>query len=159
MQDYTVKIGDDDFPVPGKALENLDVAILPGGSYHVLRDGTGYRCQVIQASPHSKQLTVAVNGRHYELTIGDRYDQLVKQLGFATTAVASSSEVTAPMPGLILDIMVAEGTEVTAGTPLLILEAMKMENVLKATGDGTIKSIRVTKGQAVDKRQLLIELE
>ncbi len=159
MQDYTVTIGDQEFPVPARALEALDVATLPGGTFHVLRDGTGYRCRIIRASPHSKQLTVSVNGRQFDLTIADRYDQLVAQLGFATSAPASNREVLAPMPGLILDIMVVEGTEVTAGTPLLILEAMKMENVLKATGDGIIKTVRVTKGQAVDKRQLLIELE
>ena len=63
------------------------------------------------------------------------------------------------MPGLVLDVMVAEGDTVEAGTPLLILEAMKMENVLKSEGDGTIKSIKITKGEAVEKRQLLIEIE
>jgi len=55
--------------------------------------------------------------------------------------------------------MVAVGDEVAADTPLLILEAMKMENVLKSEGEGVVKSIAVTKGDAVEKKQLLIEIE
>ncbi len=159
MQDYTVTIDDLNVQVTADALAELDITVLPGGAYHLLRDGVGYRCRVVHASPHSKRLTVSVNGRHFDLSLADRYDQIVTQLGFATTAVIDNKEITAPMPGLILDIMVAEGEDVKSGTPLLILEAMKMENVLKSTGEGTIKTIKVTKGQAVDKRQLLIELE
>ena len=62
------------------------------------------------------------------------------------------------MPGLILSIAVREGQQIKAGTPLLILEAMKMENVIKATGEGTVRRIAVRQGEAVEKRQLLIEL-
>ncbi|MCL4125700.1 UNVERIFIED_CONTAM: hypothetical protein GTU68_028898 [Idotea baltica] len=63
------------------------------------------------------------------------------------------------MPGLILDINVKVGQEVIEDDALLILEAMKMENVLTAPRDGMIKSITVSKGDAVDKNQLLITFE
>ena len=63
------------------------------------------------------------------------------------------------MPGLILDVLVSAGDTVAKDDPLIILEAMKMENVLKSAGDGVVKSIEVAKGQAVDKNQILIELE
>jgi biotin carboxyl carrier protein len=63
------------------------------------------------------------------------------------------------MPGLVLDIMIKPGQTIEKGTPLLILEAMKMENVLKSEGDGVVKSIEVIKTQAVDKGQILIEME
>ena len=62
------------------------------------------------------------------------------------------------MPGLVLEIMVKAGDEVKKGDALLILEAMKMENVLKATGDGTVKSVSVSKGAPVDKGTILIEM-
>jgi biotin carboxyl carrier protein len=55
--------------------------------------------------------------------------------------------------------MAEVGQTVEKGTPLLILEAMKMENVIKALGEGIVKAIKVEKGQAVDKGQLLIEME
>ena len=63
------------------------------------------------------------------------------------------------MPGLVLSILVEPGQAVQKGDVLLILEAMKMENVLKAAGDGTVKNIAVAKGAAVDKGQLLLEME
>jgi biotin carboxyl carrier protein len=63
------------------------------------------------------------------------------------------------MPGLILDINVKIGQKVKEDDPLLILEAMKMENVLTSPRDGIIKSISVSKGDAVNKNQLLIEFE
>ena len=51
------------------------------------------------------------------------------------------------------------GQEVKEDTPLLILEAMKMENIITSPRDGVIKSVLVNKGDAVDKNQLLVELE
>ncbi|WP_146088847.1 biotin/lipoyl-containing protein [Neolewinella xylanilytica] len=93
------------------------------------------------------------------MVLSDNYDLLVERLGLSVNVEAATNEVTAPMPGLILEVLVEVGQEVTGGTPLLVLEAMKMENVLKADGEGTVKAIRVSKGDAVDKRQLLIEME
>lgn len=61
------------------------------------------------------------------------------------------------MPGLVRQILVQVDEEVTKDTPLLILEAMKMENVIKAQGEGKIKSIQVNQGQAVEKSTLLVE--
>ena len=63
------------------------------------------------------------------------------------------------MPGLVLNLLVEAGQLVSKGDPLLILEAMKMENVLKATGDGRVKSVHVQKSAAVVKGQLLLEME
>jgi biotin carboxyl carrier protein len=63
----------------------------------------------------------------------------------------------APMPGLVRQILVNVDEEIIKDTPLLILEAMKMENVIKAQGEGKIKSIQVNQGQAVEKSALLIE--
>jgi biotin carboxyl carrier protein len=54
---------------------------------------------------------------------------------------------------------VEAGQEVEEGTPLLILEAMKMENVIKAPGTGVVKNVNVSKGEAVEKNHLLIEME
>ena len=57
----------------------------------------------------------------------------------------------APMPGLVVRVLVEERARVEAGQPLLVLEAMKMENVLKAPGPGTVTSIHVTAGARVEK--------
>ena len=67
------------------------------------------------------------------------------------------NHIKAPMPGLVLSILVEEGKEVKKGDALIILEAMKMENILKSPADGIVKKIAVKKGVPVEKNQLLIE--
>ena len=63
------------------------------------------------------------------------------------------------MPGRVLDIMLSAGSSVVKGDGVLILEAMKMENVIKSPADGVIKKIAVVKDQAVEKNEVLVELE
>jgi biotin carboxyl carrier protein len=63
------------------------------------------------------------------------------------------------MPGLVIEYFVNEGDDVQAGDKLMILEAMKMENIIKASGEGKIKKLIVSKGSTVEKNQLLIEFE
>jgi biotin carboxyl carrier protein len=56
-------------------------------------------------------------------------------------------------------VLVEQGQQINKGDGLLILEAMKMENVLKATGSATVKSIKAVERTAVEKGAVLIELE
>ena len=63
------------------------------------------------------------------------------------------------MPGLIYEIKVKVGDEVKKGDVLLILVAMKMENAIKAIGDGIVKSIKTNIGDSVEKGRLIIEFE
>ncbi len=65
----------------------------------------------------------------------------------------------APMPGVIIDIMVKEGELIKKGNPLMVLEAMKTENSINAWKDTTITKISVNKGEQVSLNQLLIETE
>jgi biotin carboxyl carrier protein len=63
------------------------------------------------------------------------------------------------MPGLVLEINVIAGDEVVEGQKILILEAMKMENSILIHTNARIKKVVVSAGQAVDKGQVLVELE
>ncbi|HMC22136.1 MAG TPA: biotin/lipoyl-containing protein [Thermoanaerobaculia bacterium] len=67
--------------------------------------------------------------------------------------------MSAPMPGVILKILVSEGQQVTKGTALLILEAMKMEHVIAAPGDGIVAAINCREGELVQPGNDLIELQ
>ncbi|MBN1196666.1 MAG: biotin/lipoyl-binding protein [Candidatus Aminicenantes bacterium] len=69
-----------------------------------------------------------------------------------------SQSVKAPLPGLIVDIMVNENDAVKAGQNLLLMEAMKMENQIPAPYDGTVKRIHVKKGDSVSEGDVLIEI-
>ncbi|MNR65826.1 2-oxoglutarate carboxylase large subunit [compost metagenome] len=66
-------------------------------------------------------------------------------------------EIKAPMPGLVLNVMVQEGQEVGKGDNLLVLEAMKMENIIKSPDSGIVKKILITKGDKVEKNEVLIQ--
>ncbi|WP_020568203.1 acetyl-CoA carboxylase biotin carboxyl carrier protein subunit [Neolewinella persica] len=159
MPKYQVTIADREYPAPEEALNALDLIATGEGTHHLLHDGKSYVVEVLRTDADAKTMSLRVNGREHHLQLADKTDQLVKKLGFSAVSAIKSLNAIAPMPGLVLDIMVAVGDTVTDGTPLLILEAMKMENVLKSEGDGVVKSISVKKGDAVEKRQLLIELE
>ena len=65
------------------------------------------------------------------------------------TASGSETAVTSPLPGVILEVVVKEGDVVKRGQKLMVLEAMKMENVIEASADGKIISIKANKGDSV----------
>jgi propionyl-CoA carboxylase alpha chain len=75
----------------------------------------------------------------------------------AKTLSGSEKSVRCPMPGLVVSIAVAEGQEVKAGETLAVVEAMKMENILRAERDGTIKTVRVKPGDSVAVDAVIME--
>ena len=154
---YNVKVGETDVALAAADVEAADIEQISPEQYHVLADHKAYHVDVL--STEGKQVRLTVNGSEYTVEISDEYDQLIDSMGLSVVASQKLSSVKAPMPGLVLDIMVEPGQEVAEGDSLLILEAMKMENVLKATGEGVVKSIEITKGAAVEKGQILIEME
>ena len=77
----------------------------------------------------------------------------------SSSAPAGAGDVTAPMPGTVLEVKVEEGQSVKAGDVLLILEAMKMENEITADTDGKVSKIYATKGTSVNTGDALVGLE
>jgi propionyl-CoA carboxylase alpha chain len=75
----------------------------------------------------------------------------------AKTLSDSGKSVRCPMPGLVVSIAVTPGQEVKAGETLVVVEAMKMENILRAERDGSIKTIRVKPGDSVAVDAVIME--
>jgi biotin carboxyl carrier protein len=111
----------------------------------------------VKQVPEEKKMVVKINNTSYTLDIKDKYDDLLHSLGLDSLASKKVNDIKAPMPGMVLNILVTEGQEVKKGDALIVLEAMKMENILKSPTDGVIKKIAITKGIAVEKNQLLIQ--
>jgi acetyl/propionyl-CoA carboxylase alpha subunit len=136
-----------------------DLLALENNSFHIIRDNQSYRATVININHEEKTMLINVNGNDYEISIKDKYDLLLQQMGISIKSAAQINNFKAPMPGLIREVMVLTGAEVSKGDILLILEAMKMENALKSPREGKIKKINITVGNAVEKGQILIEFE
>lgn len=142
-----------------EAARLLDV--IPEGerAFHILQGGQSYHAEFIEADYVARTFTIRIGGNTYAVKISDHYERLVQQLGLSVGGTQKMNAVKAPMPGLVLQILVSPGQSVQKGDPLVILEAMKMENVIKAMGEGQVKAVAVEKGAAVDKGQLLLEME
>ena len=155
-QTFEIEVSDSGFLVNGKAV-SWDVSKISDGYFHILFDNVSYRAEVVEFDPSSKTFKIKVNGRHYPVLLKDKFDLLLEKMGLNVNAGSKVNHVRAPMPGLIIQLKVKDGDEVKAGDTLLILEAMKMENIIKAPGDATVKSVKVRMGDGVEKNQVLIE--
>lgn len=157
---YQLTVNDNfDFTLTGSAAGNLDVVNLGEGRFHILQNGRSYQAECHGVDVASKEVHLKINGKSYQVKVADHFDQLVRKMGLSANVVHKITDIKAPMPGLVLSILVEPGQEVQPGDQLLILEAMKMENVIKAAGEGKVKNIQVAKGKAVEKGELLIEME
>lgn len=125
----------------------------------VIYNDKSYTAIVEKVDKKAKEVVLNIDGQTFNITIEEPMDQLLKSMGLDMSALQKAEPIKAPMPGKILKIMVEVGQTVSKGDGLLILEAMKMENVLKASGDATIKAINIEEQKAVEKGQILIELE
>lgn len=81
------------------------------------------------------------------------YAQLMPVKKIADTG----KQVLCPMPGLVVSIAVKEGQEVKAGETVAVVEAMKMENVLRAEIDGTVKKINAKPGDSLAVDAIILE--
>ncbi len=77
----------------------------------------------------------------------------------ASSSNNNEGELTAPMPGKVLEVLVPEGAKVTEGQPLMVLEAMKMEHRILADFQGTVSAIHYAAGDQVDAGSVLLDLE
>ncbi|MCK0160158.1 acetyl-CoA carboxylase biotin carboxyl carrier protein subunit [Allomuricauda sp. F6463D] len=157
---YSVKVGSDfDFKLSKDDITFLDLIKTGDQTFHLLKDGVSYHIAILDSDFNKGTYTLSVNGSEYQTTIQTPVDELIEKMGFASNGSKNIDSITAPMPGLILDILVEEGQEVTEEDQLVILEAMKMENIITSPRNGLIKKIGVSKGDTVDKKQLLIEFQ
>ena len=89
----------------------------------------------------------------------DKYDILLQEIGLDIVAGKKVNDIKAPMPGMVLHVMVENGQKIKKGDAIVVLEAMKMENILKSPTDGVIKKIHVSMGDKVEKNQVMVNLD
>lgn len=155
---------------PGTSTE-FDVALVSRGpgSSRLSVNGIEYDISIEPGADGTMLLTVGGrrmmvrgvrNRDHFAVAIGPSSFTFIEvaERSSASRGGAATPEMTAPMPGRVLKILVSEGDEVAAGDPLIVLEAMKMETTLFAEGAAVIRKIGVSAGQMVDHGAVLLEL-
>lgn len=102
---------------------------------------------------------VLLHGRLYPVTVEDEREKRLRSAASSGVVETGEFHLRAPMPGLVVTILVEEGQTVKRGQVLLILESMKMQNELKSPRDGIIERIRVKAGETVEQKQTLLSVQ
>jgi pyruvate carboxylase subunit B len=132
-------------PVPGTPLRQLSVDGRP-------------ETLVMQAAGRG-QWAIGLRGERWEVEVMDERTRHIRSLTGGADRQRGAGALRAPMPGLVVRVLVEPGQAVSRGAGVVVLEAMKMENELKAAADGTVKSVRVGTGEPVEKGQVLVEFD
>ena len=133
----------------------IDGRQLSAHMYSLLVDGRSFTTDVTSIED---QYTVGCEGKSFRLKLLDERRALRPGEGGSEGRVGDK-EVRSLMPGKVVNVLVAVGDEVSKDQGLLIVEAMKMENEVRSTASGKVKTIRVTPGQTVEAGAVMIELE
>ena len=140
--------------------EKLNLVKAPDGTYSYLTEGgKSISVEVVDIDLRERIVEVRLDGLHHHIALNNPLDQLIDQLGLEANPQVALTELYAPMPGKVVNIVVTAGQEVAEGDTLLVLEAMKMENPIQAVAAATIKSIEVNEGEAVEKGALLLSFD
>ena len=153
---FEIEADGDHLKVNGEVVK-LDSRSTSPGHLHIIYKNKSYHVETVSGEAQGKKAVIKVNGNTYQVEIEDQYDQLLKNLGMSDLLSNKLQEIKAPMPGLVLNVLIQEGQEIKKGDSLFVLEAMKMENLIKSTTDGLIKKISIGKGDKVEKGQTLIQ--
>ncbi|MFM9052827.1 MAG: biotin/lipoyl-containing protein [Bacteroidota bacterium] len=161
---YTVEVNGHQFKVEadsgrlsvdGKPV-HVDMLEFRKGRFHIVRDNRSYTAEVVSVNLEEKTFVIGVNNNLYTLKVRDKYDDLLREMGIDVSTSKKVNDMKAPMPGLVLNVMVCENQSVSKGDAILVLEALKMENIIKAPADGVVKRVAVTKGDKVEKNQVMV---
>jgi biotin carboxyl carrier protein len=105
------------------------------------------------------QWSLQMGGDRWDVEVVDERTRHIRSLTAGAERRRGPVTLRAPMPGLVVRILVEPGQEVSAGAGLVVLEAMKMENELKAPAAATVGAVRAQPGEAVEKGQVLVEFQ
>ena len=158
-QSFKVKVNEFVFSIDQAAAAAADIVQKSSTEFNIVKDHRSVNATLVNSDASGKKLTVEVDGETFEVEIKDELDQMLDVMGFSKATTKLIKEIKAPMPGMVLEVVVSDGQEVNEGDKILILGAMKMENSIMIQTNAKIKRVAVTVGQAVEKGQVLVELE
>jgi biotin carboxyl carrier protein len=150
-REYVVDVSGDQVSVDGKPIQ-ASLTPLNNGGLVLLRGEN--RARELHILPQGNSAyAVMVNGRHL-------IAQVEKGNGKSKKRVEQVNQgaISAPMPGMVVDVLVEEGQHVNSGEPLVILESMKMQMQLRSPFSGQVSRVAVANKAQVEKGMLLVQV-
>lgn len=153
----------------GDRVRIVEVSAIGAGRFRVVVDGATFEVGAERLDGDRLQLTGDQGVTVAELTAAGarRFVRLGtmdfvlerESAGRPRGARAQTGGLESPMPGVVTRVMVAPGDAVRKGQPLLAVEAMKMEHLIRAPGDGRVRSVRARAGEMVNGGVPLVEMD
>jgi acetyl/propionyl-CoA carboxylase alpha subunit len=145
----------------GEEIVQAHVEDVSGTPVHMVTIGTEvHRVLVRKDRERGKGCySLWVGGYRFDVEALDERSKAIRELSGERDKPSGPAPVIAPMPGLIVRVNVQVGDEVQSGQGIVVMEAMKMENELRSSSSGRVKSILAQPGTAVEKGAKLVELE
>lgn len=140
--------------LPVQLIENQIILKWQGADYPAVYSDAGWQFE--------GETLPAAHRAGRDITVFDQGGialKLIDPLSRAEVAAVGTTQIEAPMPGLVIAVSVSAGQEVEEGQPLITLEAMKMQQVLSAPFSARVDEIAVQEGAYVEAQALLIQLK
>ena len=162
---YYSRVGQNEFEVEiidGKVMvdgEAVEVDLHQSGApelYSLLYNGRSFE-MLIEADRFKYGITL--RGERFEVQVEDERTRRLNVGRKMVSLPEGELAIRAPIPGLVIKILIEVGQTVTDEQPLVLLEAMKMENEIRAVRGGVVKQISCITGQRVEQNAVLIVLE
>ena len=164
--EYRLKIKEEILPVEvetageGKIKANIGEAgfdvsynAISDNRMHLVVNGQGINVYV---ADQKNGKDIFINGKSYFVQDADLLEQTkTRKKGLD----ADPTEVTPPMPAVVISVPVAQGDTVTKGQAVVIVSAMKMETTLTAPFDGIVTKVNVAEGDKVMPGDILVDIE
>ena len=137
---------------------HAELSDIEGSPVRLVKIGTHVYRVVAQKRQGRGKYRLWIDGYRFEAEALDERTRSIRDLSAVRAGPTGPAPIVAPMPGLIVRVSVKVGDNVVAGQGVVVMEAMKMENELRATAAGVVKSVEVSVGTAVEKGAVLVAL-
>ncbi len=138
------------------ALFDVDIILVEKGVYSIIMEGKSYIVELLEGDT-AKKYSASASNQSFDLEVIDaesRYMMSRKENDLED----DGNQISSPMPGKVVKLMVKEGDKVKAGETVIIISAMKMESEYKAGHDGVIAKVHVKEGDTIEGNQTLVTL-
>jgi biotin carboxyl carrier protein len=153
---FTIDINRDGQVIVDDEVVNIDMRqMLDTTMYSLIINGVSHDVRMNEGD--GVYLT-ELSGKIFEVVVEDERTRRLAGLKGGPGAITGEAIIKAPMPGVVIDVLVAQGQEVEKGEIVVILESMKMQNEFKAPRSGKVHTVRVASGDKVEQGAVMLTI-